>query len=271
MHRYFLVFISLLVFFFTASSATYAQNISPAGTLSPILGCGDATSTTNNKCCYISYADTRISDGADSIKKNIPAIGDKIADLMNFMDSINDRLPFFWLPSEFNPVSLGGLRSALKSVPSCFSGTASEDPKSPSCKCFEDKSNASLLSAQRLCSNIASSSEKKDCEECLSGFAGVGQGSDPGVWTGLGCVKANVQSFISDFVLRIGVGIAGISAFLCIIYGAFMYQTSQGKPETLKKAQELLTSCVMGLLLIIFSIFILRLIGVNILNIPGFS
>ena len=39
----------------------------------------------------------------------------------------------------------------------------------------------------------------------------------------------------------------------------------------LKKAQELITSCIMGLMLIIFSIFILRLIGVDILKIPGFE
>ena len=41
--------------------------------------------------------------------------------------------------------------------------------------------------------------------------------------------------------------------------------------EKIKKAQDLLTSCIMGLMLIIFAVFILRLVGVNILRIPGFS
>ena len=50
-----------------------------------------------------------------------------------------------------------------------------------------------------------------------------------------------------------------------------MMQTSQGNPEKLKKAQEMLTSCIMGLMLIIFSVLILRLIGVDILKIPGFN
>jgi len=49
-----------------------------------------------------------------------------------------------------------------------------------------------------------------------------------------------------------------------------MMQSSQGNPEKLKKAQEMITSCIMGLMLIIFSVFILKLIGVNILKIPGF-
>jgi len=48
-------------------------------------------------------------------------------------------------------------------------------------------------------------------------------------------------------------------------------QSSQGNPEKLKKSQDMITSCIMGLMLIIFSIFILKLIGVDILKIPGFS
>jgi len=68
-----------------------------------------------------------------------------------------------------------------------------------------------------------------------------------------------------------GIGLAGLIALLCIIYAAFMIQISSGNPERIKKAQELLTSCIMGLMLIIFSVFILRLIGVDILKIPGFT
>ena len=58
---------------------------------------------------------------------------------------------------------------------------------------------------------------------------------------------------------------------MCIIYSAYLIQFSRGNPERIKKAREYLTSCIMGLLLIIFSIFILRLIGVDILRIPGFG
>ena len=92
-----------------------------------------------------------------------------------------------------------------------------------------------------------------------------------GVWSGIGCVKTNVREFIQDTLFRLGIGLAGGLALLCIIYSAFMMQTSQGNPEKLKKAQEMLTSCIMGLMLIIFSVLILRLIGVDILKIPGFN
>jgi len=47
--------------------------------------------------------------------------------------------------------------------------------------------------------------------------------------------------------------------------------TSRGDPNQLKAGQELLTSAISGLLLLIFSLVILRIIGVDILNIPGFS
>jgi hypothetical protein len=69
--------------------------------------------------------------------------------------------------------------------------------------------------------------------------------------------------------MTFGVGLAGIAAFLCIIYAAFILQTSRGNPERIKKAREYLTNCIIGLLIIIFAVFVLRLIGVDILQIAG--
>jgi hypothetical protein len=93
-----------------------------------------------------------------------------------------------------------------------------------------------------------------------------------GYWSAIGCIKFDSFSgFISENVFPIAIGFAGLFAFLCIIYSAFMLQTSQGSPEKIKKAQENLTSCILGLMIIIFSVFILRLIGVSILRIPGFN
>jgi uncharacterized membrane protein YidH (DUF202 family) len=87
----------------------------------------------------------------------------------------------------------------------------------------------------------------------------------------VGCVKSNVGSFIQDTLLGWGVGIAGGVSMLCIMYAAFMMQTSGGEAEKIKKAQQLMTSCITGLMIIIFSVFILQLIGVKILRIPGFG
>lgn len=48
-----------------------------------------------------------------------------------------------------------------------------------------------------------------------------------------------------------------------------MIITSQGDPRRLQSGKELLTAAIAGLLLVIFSVLILRVIGVNILGIPG--
>ncbi|OGM13139.1 hypothetical protein A2V80_03440 [Candidatus Woesebacteria bacterium RBG_16_39_8b] len=73
------------------------------------------------------------------------------------------------------------------------------------------------------------------------------------------------------FILRWGIGIAGGIAFILIIVAAFQITTSSGDPKKLQAGRELLTSAIAGLVLLILSALILRIIGVNILNIPGFG
>lgn len=144
----------------------------------------------------------------------------------------------------------------------CIIGTPSTpgNPADPSCKCVQP-TVVPLAANLELCNAIKKPAEISICSSCLQ--AG-------GVWTGIGCIYANTSDFIQKTLLGWGIGLAGGLALLCIIYAAFQMQSSQGNPEKLKKAQEMITSCIMGLMLIIFSVFILRLIGVNILRIPGF-
>jgi len=54
-------------------------------------------------------------------------------------------------------------------------------------------------------------------------------------------------------------------------WGAFLYITSQGNPDQLQKAKETIVSAIGGLLFIIFAVFLLRLIGFDILKITGFK
>ncbi|OGM57315.1 hypothetical protein A3E46_01260 [Candidatus Woesebacteria bacterium RIFCSPHIGHO2_12_FULL_46_16] len=94
---------------------------------------------------------------------------------------------------------------------------------------------------------------------------------ESGINTAIGCIPfENTTSFIS-FVLRWAIGVGGGIAFLLIVYSAFMIMSSRGNPERLKAGQELLNSAIAGLILLIFSIFILRVIGVDILKLPGFG
>jgi hypothetical protein len=101
----------------------------------------------------------------------------------------------------------------------------------------------------------------------------MGEGKS-GVWTAFGCLPTGFGTSSGDnFVttlLKVGSGIAGGIAFLLIIVGGFQIVMSAGNPEKLNEGKELVTSAIVGLLFIIFSIFILKLIGVDILGIPGF-
>jgi hypothetical protein len=89
-------------------------------------------------------------------------------------------------------------------------------------------------------------------------------------YSAFGCIPLDIGSFFKETLFQLMLGLAGFIALICIIYSAFQIQTSAGNVEKVKKAQELLTSCIMGLMLIIFSVFILKLIGVDILRVPGF-
>lgn len=65
--------------------------------------------------------------------------------------------------------------------------------------------------------------------------------------------------------------LVGIVALSVIIYAGYRIMTSQGNPERLQAAREMLTAAIVGLLFSIFSLVILQTIGVDILHIPGFS
>ena len=146
----------------------------------------------------------------------------------------------------------------------CIEGIPStNDFNSILCKCIKPNITplpANISALNGFCQRQENQKEKISCLECAN---------NGGVYTGIGCVYTDIKKFIQDFVFKIGLGLAGGFSLLCIIYAAFMMQSSQGNPEKLKKAQEMITSCIMGLMLIIFSVFILRLIGVNILQIKG--
>jgi hypothetical protein len=91
-----------------------------------------------------------------------------------------------------------------------------------------------------------------------------------GVWTAVGCIPQDPASAIESLV-KIGLGIAGGVVLIMIIVGAFMLSASQGDPNKVGEAKEIITSAIIGLIFIIFSVTLLQFIGVEILHIPGFG
>lgn len=253
---FFLTFSFLLVFFLTSGNLVYSQNsvnqppkIPGLPKNVPGVTCGDATNRTINQCCV----GQEIKDPVDNL----------FPDDFGCVFSLCISKVLRSLASGL--VSLTGVRKDIDSFQGdldtnpCVSGNPSAKASDPSCVCIEDKSSSKIL-CDKFLSNRP---EYGKCVECAE--------KKQGVWTAIGCVDTDASKFVSNTVLGTAVGFAGVAAFLCIIYSAFLMQTSAGNPERLKKAREYLTNCIIGLILIIFSVFILRLIGVDILKIPGFQ
>jgi hypothetical protein len=92
--------------------------------------------------------------------------------------------------------------------------------------------------------------------------------ADKKYYTMFGCVDTNAGFFVQK-TLNIVFGIAGGLTFLSVIYGSVVVLTSKGEPLNIQNGKEIITSSLIGLLLIIFSVFLLKVVGVDILKIPG--
>ncbi len=99
------------------------------------------------------------------------------------------------------------------------------------------------------------------CIEC--------QNNSRGVWTAIGCIPATAEGITSSIV-RFLVAIAGGVALLFLLIGAFTITTSSSDPQRLQQGREVITSAIVGLILVVLSLSILQFIGVDILQLPGF-
>lgn len=154
-------------------------------------------------------------------------------------------------------------------APQCYDGTCS--PKKCTtdsscsgcsfCKAKTARPDVKLPSLAPLCDQLANQFRAK-CWECIN---------SSGVWSAIGCLPTDFSELIKKYVFTTGVGIAGGIAFIYFLYGAFMILTSSGNAEKMEEAKQIITSALAGLLLIIFSVFLLSVIGVQILQLPGFG
>jgi hypothetical protein len=121
------------------------------------------------------------------------------------------------------------------------------------------------------CANTpgSSTSPYDPCKNDASGKCNDCKNKD-GTWTAIGCLP-NEPSALVGHLIGIGGGIAGGIAFLLMLWGAAQLVLSRGIPEKIQGAKDTITSAVIGLVFIFLSVLILKLIGVQILGIPGWS
>ena len=115
-----------------------------------------------------------------------------------------------------------------------------------------------------LCKQSGSpaSQSRADCQACFD---------NEGVWTAVGCIPYKQTTQTVRALMVIGLGISGGVVVLMTLYGSFLLSTSQGDPKRVDEAKGAVSSAIFGLLFIIFSVAMLRFIGVNIFRIPGFG
>jgi len=89
-------------------------------------------------------------------------------------------------------------------------------------------------------------------------------------WTPLGCLPTSPDGF-TQVILRVFISIVGGFAFLAILYGGALILFSGGIPERVETGRSILISSIAGVLLVIFAVFILEFIGLEIFGLPGFG
>ncbi len=82
------------------------------------------------------------------------------------------------------------------------------------------------------------------------------------------CLSTDLNGFVAD-ILKIGIGVGSLLAIIFLIIGGYGVATSAGSPENLEKAKETITAALSGLLFILLSVVILRIIGFDILGLGG--
>lgn len=86
--------------------------------------------------------------------------------------------------------------------------------------------------------------------------------------TALGCIPYG-REFAGALIGFIG-GISGAISLVVMLFSTISLMTAGGDPEKIKKAKELFTGAVTGLLFVVFSVTLLRIIAGDIIKLPGF-
>jgi len=88
--------------------------------------------------------------------------------------------------------------------------------------------------------------------------------------TALGCIPYETKGFTSALLTFLA-GTAGAIALVVMLIATIQIMTGGDNAEQVKKGKELFTGAVTGLLFIIFSVTLLKIIAGDIIQLPGFT
>ncbi len=111
------------------------------------------------------------------------------------------------------------------------------------------------------------------CAQCI--YAGTSSPDDALLitpnpnksYTVFGCVSTDAGGFASFFMNFITSAVSAV-AFLGILYGGFQVMIARGDPDKMNEGKRYIYGAILGLLIVLFSVFIVKTIGGTILQIP---
>jgi len=94
--------------------------------------------------------------------------------------------------------------------------------------------------------------------------------TNPQISTGLGCLSTSTSGFTSTLLTFLA-GTAGAISLVIMLIATIQIMTGGDNAEQVKKGKELFTGAITGLLFIIFSVTLLKIIAGDIIKLPGFQ
>lgn len=85
-----------------------------------------------------------------------------------------------------------------------------------------------------------------------------------------GCIPNDPVAFAQQYY-GYGLGMIGGVSILFIMYGGYIFMTSQGNPIMVNKGKSYIFYAIAGLLLAVFGYVFIQVIVVDILHVPGFN
>jgi len=107
------------------------------------------------------------------------------------------------------------------------------------------------------CKGFTNQTEKTACLACLKGHLSR-------VYSSLGCIDTEMNALIIR-IFQIGIGIVGAIGVFRIMQAAILRQSAD--PAKIQESWDIITSVIIGLVVLLGSIIILRVIGINVLGI----
>lgn len=103
-------------------------------------------------------------------------------------------------------------------------------------------------------------------------YCEIGGNPNAGILTALGCIPVSTDGIV-NWVVKFAIVVAGGLVVFRIIQGSVVLMTSTGNPEKVQEGKEIISSAVIGVIVIIASVVLLEFIGVNVLGLDnlGFS